>query len=358
MSPGSRGFLVGRHVQLDQVPTPFLACHAVAGAHGQPMQPGIPRSRVTDGTHVPPGRDERFLDRVLGAVPIAQDEGGDGIQPADRRSRQDGERVVVAQDRPFHELSLHATTGLVRRIRPHSYLMGTHQSETVPSTLRVVGRPGSHDREDADAARYLTPQMAAATASAKMRRAVSISSPVTISGGDSRTHDPPAWSTSRPRSKQPHSTRSARSGVSSSMPIIRPLPRMSVMMPGNRAGQGRGPAWRVPLDRGVVDQAILQQVDGGERGGTRHGVAAIGRSVRARPPGLQQLCPGDHARDGHPRPDALGRQQDVRLDALVLDGPHPARSAGARLDLVRDEHDAVSSQMRRSPARKPGSGTM
>ena len=142
--PGLRRFLVGRHVQLDQVPTPFLACHAIARPHGQPVEPGVPCIRVTDGSHVSPGRDERFLDRVLSTVPIAQDEGGDGIQSTDRRSRQDGERVVVAQDRPFHELSLHATTGSVRRIRPHSYLWA-RQRETVPwvARARIVRAGGS-----------------------------------------------------------------------------------------------------------------------------------------------------------------------------------------------------------------------
>ncbi len=129
---GLRWFLVGRHVQLDQVPAPFLACHLVAGAHGQAMEPGIPRFGVTDGTHVPPGRDERFLDRVLSTVPIAQDEGRDGIQSADRRSRQDGERVVVARSRPFHELSLHATTGLARRIWSALIPYGPAATQTVP----------------------------------------------------------------------------------------------------------------------------------------------------------------------------------------------------------------------------------
>ena len=41
------------------------------------------------------------------------------------RSHQDGERLVVAPDRPFHELSLHATTGLARRIWSHSYPMAS-----------------------------------------------------------------------------------------------------------------------------------------------------------------------------------------------------------------------------------------
>ena len=59
------------------------------------------------------------------------------------------------------------------------------------------------------------------------------------------------------------------------------------------------------------------------------------------PQRLEQLGPGDHRAERHARRDALGGQQDVRLDAPVLDRPHLAGPAGARLDLVGDEQDAV-----------------
>ena len=42
-----------------------------------------------------------------------------------------------------------------------------------------------------------------------------------------------------------------------------------------------------------------------------------------------------------PDGDALGDEQDVGLDAPVLDRPHLPGAAGARLDLVGDEQDAV-----------------
>ena len=59
------------------------------------------------------------------------------------------------------------------------------------------------------------------------------------------------------------------------------------------------------------------------------------------PQRLEQLGAGDHGAEGHARGDALGRQQDVGLDAPVLDRPHLAGPPGARLDLVGDEQDAV-----------------
>ena len=49
-------------------------------------------------------------------------------------------------------------------------------------------------------------------------------------------------------------------------------------------------------DRGVLDQAAFEQLDRRERRGAGDRVAAIGRAVRARTPGLEQLGPGDHAR--------------------------------------------------------------
>ncbi len=74
---------VGNDVQLDEVAPPVLPGHAVAGPHRQSMEPRAPRIRVPQCTHVLPGGDERVLHRVLGAVRIAEDEGGHGIQAID-----------------------------------------------------------------------------------------------------------------------------------------------------------------------------------------------------------------------------------------------------------------------------------
>jgi hypothetical protein len=48
--------------------------------------------------------------------------------------------------------------------------------------------------------------------------------------------------------------------------------------------------------------------------------------------------------------------QDVRLHVPVLDRPHFAGAPGARLDLVGDEQDAVSSQILRRRGRNAASG--
>ena len=69
------------------------------------------------------------------------------------------------------------------------------------------------------------------------------------------------------------------------------------------------------------------------------------------PPYVEPWAPGPQASSrsaratiapsGMPGRDALGGEQDVRLDAPVLDRPHLAGPPGARLDLVGDEQDAV-----------------
>ena len=87
---------VGHHVQLDHGPAPLLAGLPVAGPDGQAMEPGIPRVGVSQGAQVSPGRDERLLDRVLGAVPVAEDE----VATAYSRSTEPSTRVVNASWSP------------------------------------------------------------------------------------------------------------------------------------------------------------------------------------------------------------------------------------------------------------------
>ena len=51
--------------------------------------------------------DERFLDRVLRTIPVAQDEPRDREQPVSRGRREDLEGLVIAAPCLFHEIALH-----------------------------------------------------------------------------------------------------------------------------------------------------------------------------------------------------------------------------------------------------------
>ena len=88
---------------------------------------------------------------------------------------------------------------------------------------------------------------------------------------------------------------------------------------------------RPPSSRSIVASAAAQAT----------GLPPNVEPWRARAPGLEQVGAGDHRAERHARRDALGREQDVGLDAPVLDRPHLPGPAGARLDLVGDEQDAV-----------------
>ena len=69
------------------------------------MEPGIPRVGVSERADVLPGGHQRVLDRVLGAVRIAKDEGAHGIQAIDGRIHQAGERIVITLGRSPDELT-------------------------------------------------------------------------------------------------------------------------------------------------------------------------------------------------------------------------------------------------------------
>ena len=90
----------------------------------------------------------------------------------------------------------------------------------------------------------------------------------------------------------------------------------------------------------VLDAAVLQHIDGGQRRRRRNGIAAVGVAVRARRPGVD-AAPRDDAAQRDAAGDALGRADDVRLHAPVLDGPPLACAPHARLHLVHNQQDVV-----------------
>ena len=112
--------IVGRHVQLDEIPSTHLLRVPVARSDGEPVKPGVPRVGVPKRSNVAPRQLECLLDRVLSAIRVPQDEAGDGMHAGKRRSHQDGERVVVARLRSFDELSLHVATTATRLTWPRS----------------------------------------------------------------------------------------------------------------------------------------------------------------------------------------------------------------------------------------------
>ena len=75
----------GGHRQLDHVTLSLAPRPSVARADGEPIKPGVPRLRLADRANVAPGQHQRFLDRVLGAIRIPEDESG-ACRAAGRRT--------------------------------------------------------------------------------------------------------------------------------------------------------------------------------------------------------------------------------------------------------------------------------
>jgi hypothetical protein len=108
------------------------------------MEPGIPRVGIAERTDVLPGGHERFLYRVLGAVRIAKDECGHGIQTIDGRIHQAGERIVIAFDRSRTSSRVIRATASARRTWPRSY--------PIASTKSPEGSIGDEERATTKAA--------------------------------------------------------------------------------------------------------------------------------------------------------------------------------------------------------------
>ena len=82
----------------------------------EPTEPGIEAVGVAQAGQVAPAGDERLLDRVLGAIGVAQDEARHGEEPVDDARHDHVERLPVALGCSLHERSLHASLPPARPI--------------------------------------------------------------------------------------------------------------------------------------------------------------------------------------------------------------------------------------------------
>ena len=105
---------------IEALPPALTPAFAVTGSNEDAMEPAVPRLRVTQTAHVPPGEDERVLDRVLGAIRVAEDEGRDGVEAIGRRLCQGRERGVITGPCPLDQLSVHHRVHTARRFSTRS----------------------------------------------------------------------------------------------------------------------------------------------------------------------------------------------------------------------------------------------
>ena len=84
----------------------------VAGVHDEAPQPGVEAVRVAEPRDLAPGADERLLGGVLGAIRVAEDQAGQGVQAGRAAADERRERVVVTVHRATDVRGAH------RAVRP------------------------------------------------------------------------------------------------------------------------------------------------------------------------------------------------------------------------------------------------
>ena len=85
-----------------------------AGVDEEPTEPRLEPIRIAQSGQLSPCMDERLLDGVLGSLPVAQDEAGDGKEAVAGGHREGLEGLVIAALRRFHDIALHR---LLHRLR-------------------------------------------------------------------------------------------------------------------------------------------------------------------------------------------------------------------------------------------------
>ena len=90
------GESIGLELDLDR-PRRRRRREVEAGVDGQPVEPGVEPVRVAKPGQVPPGPDQRLLDRVARELRVPEDEAGCRVQPRERRV---DERARRRHDRP------------------------------------------------------------------------------------------------------------------------------------------------------------------------------------------------------------------------------------------------------------------
>ena len=103
----ARDRLVDRqHVEVRR-PVPGPAALGVAGAHEEPIRPGVKARRVAELRKVPPDGQQRLLRRVLGEIGVAQDPVRHRVEAVAHGDGEAREGLFVAALRPEHELGIH-----------------------------------------------------------------------------------------------------------------------------------------------------------------------------------------------------------------------------------------------------------
>ena len=105
------GTVVGRRLGPDHPdlhrPATLLPSLIGAGVDDKPVEPCIEPIDIPQPREFSPCMYERFLDGVLGALPVAEDEGCDRVEAVASGHREGLEGLVITTSRRFDNIALH-----------------------------------------------------------------------------------------------------------------------------------------------------------------------------------------------------------------------------------------------------------
>ena len=98
------------------------------------MEPRIEPIWIPQSGQLSPCVDERFLDGVLGPLPVPQDEGRDRKEAVASCHRESLEGLVIAAPRRFHDIALHR---LLHRRQNRSVLLSPYDGAGGPNRSNI-----------------------------------------------------------------------------------------------------------------------------------------------------------------------------------------------------------------------------
>ena len=107
--------VVGRQRVQVRRPVALASALGVAGAHEEPVRPGVKARRVAEVRKVPPDGEQRLLRRVLGEVGVAQDPARHRVETVAHGNGEAREGPFVAVLCETHQLRIHPHPSLGQR---------------------------------------------------------------------------------------------------------------------------------------------------------------------------------------------------------------------------------------------------
>ena len=127
---------IGRQEMDIRRPLADPASLGVAGAHEEPVRPGVKARRVAKLGKVAPDGQQRLLRRILGEVDVAQDPVRHRVETVARGNGKAREGLLVTVLRPTDQLGIHVSSALAAPDQAgHSQGMGIVEGRATQSSV-------------------------------------------------------------------------------------------------------------------------------------------------------------------------------------------------------------------------------